>query len=91
MFGRPPRAHRHRGGHLHAIPLALAEPAVPHRVVDVHGWPGVRGRLIDMGFVPGAEVRVVGQNGSAVIVELLGCRLMLRRGFANHIHVQPMV
>jgi len=44
-----------------------------------------------MGFVPGAEVRVVGQNGSAVIVELLGCRLMLRRGFANHIHVQPKV
>lgn len=44
-----------------------------------------------MGFVPGTEVRVVGQNGSAVIVEVLGCRLMLRRGFANHIHVQPMV
>ena len=60
-------------------------------MIDVHGWPHVRQRLVDMGFVPGAEVTVVGENGSAVIVELLGSRLMLRRGFADHIHVRPML
>jgi Fe2+ transport system protein FeoA len=70
--------------------LALAQPDVPHRVVDVHGWPKVRQHLVDLGFVPGAEVEVVGENGSAIIVQLLGSRLMLRRNFAQRIHVTPL-
>ena len=71
--------------------LADLEPAACARVAAVDGGSALGRRLLDLGFVPGTEVRVVRRAplGDPVEYELRGYRLCLRRAEALRIHVVP--
>ena len=68
--------------------LALRQPA---RIVDVGGGRSFRRRLMELGFLPGAEVTLLGvaPMGDPLDLELRGCRYSLRRAEADAIGVEP--
>ena len=73
------------------IPLATLPPNTRVKVRAVHGGRGLCQRLAAMGFLPGVEVTVIKSDpGGAVIVDLSGGRLMLGRGIAHKIMVEPL-
>jgi len=61
-------------------------------IMNVHGGHGIRRRLSDMGLVPGAQITVMNGAGAGgpLIVGVLETRLMLGRGMAHKILVQPL-
>lgn len=70
-----------------SVPLAAA-PACTHFIVDRVTGPDQR-RLSEMGFVEGAQVKVVNRScGGMVVVKLGGCRLALARGMADNVLVR---
>jgi ferrous iron transport protein A len=71
--------------------LADLEPGAGARVAAVDGGSAVARRLLDLGFVPGTEVRVVRRAplGDPVEYELRGYRLCLRRSEALRVRVEP--
>jgi len=75
-----------------AIPLAMLGPGQSGVVVNVHGGRGIRRRLSDMGLVPGNQITVMNGAGAGgpLIIAVLETRLMLGRGMAHKILVQPL-
>jgi ferrous iron transport protein A len=61
-------------------------------VVDVRGGDPIGQRLLDLGFIPGTEVRVLKRAplGDPVVYHLRGTRLCLRRSEADRIRVRPL-
>ena len=72
-----------------ASTLADLEPGASARVAGVDAGSALGRRLLDLGFVPGTDVRVVRRAplGDPVEYELRGYRLCLRRAEALRIHV----
>ncbi len=62
------------------------------QVVSVEATEPIRGRLLDLGFVPGTEVRLRSRAplGDPAVYELRGSRMCLRRGEAQQIWVQRL-
>lgn len=48
----------------------------------------VKKHLQNLGFVPGTEVEVLGENSSGMIYLIKGVRIALNRGLASQIYVQ---
>ncbi len=71
--------------------LAELEPGAGARVTAVDGGSAIGRRLLDLGFVPGTEVRVVRRAplGDPIEYELRGYRLCLRRSEALRVQVEP--
>jgi Fe2+ transport system protein FeoA len=61
------------------------------RVVDIHGTDALQQRIMEMGILPGVEVKVLRQAplGDPIEVRILGYNLSLRRDEAAHIEVEP--
>lgn len=70
------------------IPLVKVQPGRCVHVVRLDGGAGLRERLRSMGLVPGIPVKVIGDHGGPVILDVLGGRLMLGRGMASQIMVR---
>jgi ferrous iron transport protein A len=81
----------HDGVQANAQSAALSGPAAgltgPQSGID----RGYRRRLLELGFLEGAVVRVIGAAplGDPLDVELRGCRFSLRRAEAEAIRVRP--
>jgi ferrous iron transport protein A len=60
------------------------------RVLDVSGSDGVGVRLLEMGLIPGVEVRLLGAAplGDPLEFELRGYRLSLRRSEAARVKIE---
>src|SRR5262245_38615352 len=73
------------------VSLSLLSPGDTGRIVRVDAGSGIGRRLLDLGFVPGTELRVVRRAplGDPVTYELRGSRICLRRGEAARIFVEP--
>ena len=69
------------------LPLAMAGTDEVVRVARVRGGSELRQHLAELGFVEGAEVRVVSRAAGDVIVVVKGARLALNRSMASHITV----
>ena len=69
------------------LPLAMAGTDEVVRVSRVRGDAGLRQHLAELGFVDGAEVKVVSRAAGDVIVLVKGARLALNRAMASHITV----
>ena len=69
--------------------MALAMMGVGEKrmVIKVRGKDEVIRHLMDLGFAPGAEVLVVGENVAGMILMVKGVRVALDRGLANRIMV----
>lgn len=67
--------------------LALMSVGEKRTVMKVRGKDEVIRHLMDLGFAPGAEVLVVGDNAAGMILLVKGVRVALDRGLANKIMV----
>ena len=69
--------------------MALAMMGVGEKrmVIKVRGKDEVIRHLMDLGFTPGAEVLVVGENVAGMILMVKGVRVALDRGLASKIMV----
>ncbi len=73
-----------------AMPLLMLEPGHRATVTKVRGGRGFIHRLASMGILPGAAVSLVrGGPGGPVIVQVCGSRVIIGRGMAHRIMVQP--
>lgn len=74
----------------HVLPLAVLQPGDAGTVVDVGGEGAFRRRLLDMGFIKGAPVRVIKHAPLMSPIEYCvgGTHVTLRRKEAMHIVVE---
>ena len=59
-------------------------------IVTVKGASDLRQHLSTLGFVEGAEVKVISRVNGDVIVSVKGARLGLNRQMSSHIMVSPL-
>ena len=73
------------------VPLSSLPLRQPARIVEVGGGRAFRRRLMELGFLPGAEVSLLGvaPMGDPLDLELRGCRYSLRRAEAEEVRVAP--
>jgi Fe2+ transport system protein FeoA len=67
---------------------------VPFRQpVTIGGERAFRRRLLELGFLPGVEVRLLGSApmGDPLDIEVRGCRFSIRKAEADAILVEPVV
>lgn len=57
------------------------------RISEIEGGRELRRRLLEMGFVPGAEIRIVVNGGGPVIVINGSTRTAIGKGMARNIFV----
>ena len=69
------------------LPLAMAGTDEVVRVARVRADAALRQHLSELGFVEGAEVKVVSRAAGDVIVSVKGARLALNRSMASRITV----
>ena len=69
------------------MPLTFAKEGEPNSIVRIGGKEDVRRFLESLGFVAGAQVRVISANGGNVIVNVKDCRVAISREMANKIMV----
>ena len=69
------------------LPLAMVGPDEVARVTGVRGNAELRQHLAELGFVDGAEVKVISRAAGDVIVSVKGARLALNRSMASRISV----
>jgi Fe2+ transport system protein FeoA len=69
--------------------LATLPLRSPARIVAVGGGRAFRRRLLELGFLPGVEVRVLGvaPMGDPLDIELRGCRFSIRTSEAAAVDV----
>ena len=71
------------------IPLPMLRPGVEATLVAIRGGGRLRGRLADMGLVPGVRVRLLTNSDWGRVVVASGeTRLALGRGMAQKIMVR---
>lgn len=69
------------------LPLVFAGPNEEATIKKVSGNPEVKQHLEDLGFVPGASVRVVTKNGENVIVNIKETRVAINSDMAKKIMI----
>lgn len=64
----------------------------PARIARVGGQGNYRRRLLELGFLPGVEVCILGvaPMGDPLDIEVRGCRFSLRRAEADVIEVDAL-
>jgi ferrous iron transport protein A len=60
------------------------------KVKEVRGGKGVRNKLMEMGIIEGAPIRVMANNGGPLIVLVGNSRFALGRGMAQKIGVNKL-
>ena len=70
------------------MPLAMVVSGDQKKVSQLRATGEVKQRLIELGFVPGSFVRVVGETSSGLILIVKGTRLAINRGLAQKIIVE---
>ena len=68
-------------------PLTFAKEGETNSIVRIGGKEDVRRFLESLGFVAGAQVRVISANGGNVIVNVKDCRVAISREMASKIMV----
>lgn len=69
------------------MPLTFAKEGETNSIVRIGGKEDVRRFLESLGFVAGAQVRVISTNGGNVIVNVKDCRVAISREMASKIMV----
>ncbi len=69
------------------MPLSMLDPGQEGMIRQVNGKDEVRSHLAQLGFVVGAQVRVVNSLGGNLILQVKDSRVALDRAMANRIIV----
>ncbi len=73
------------------MPLTMLEPGREGKVEEVRGGRGLTGKLASMGIMPGTVVSLVrGGPGGPVVVEAHGSKVVVGRGMAHRVMVEPL-
>ncbi len=74
------------------VKLSEGEPGKSYRVLRILGRGMVKRRIMDMGLVPGARLRILGEAplGDPMDVELNGTFLSIRKKEASLIEVEEL-
>ncbi len=67
--------------------LALMSIGERRRVIKLRGKDEVIRHLQNLGFAPGSEIQVLGENAAGMILLVKGVRIALDRGLAGKIMV----
>lgn len=78
------QAPAHVGGQL---PLGMVGEDEVARVSKIRGGAELRQHLAELGFVEGAEVKVISRVNGDCIVSVKGARLALNRTMSSHVMV----
>ncbi len=70
------------------MPLTLAGMDSVNKIVKVRGKAETKKFLENLGFVPGAQVRVLSESNGNLIVNVKDCRVAVGREMAAHISVE---
>ncbi len=70
-----------------AMPLTMAKVGEEVKVIEVRGGQRLRRRLIELGFTPGARVRILQDHGGPLLLAIGNSRLAMGRGMAHKILV----
>ncbi|HDJ66128.1 MAG TPA: ferrous iron transport protein A [Nitrososphaeria archaeon] len=71
------------------MPLAFLSEGEVGTVVEIRAGRGLTGRLLAMGIVPGAKIRVLKSSGPGpILVEIGQTRIALGRGVAMKVMVR---
>lgn len=78
-----------------SFPRIVLLPSLPEgteaRVRAIYGGQGMLARLADLGILPGVHLKVVRTaRCGPVIVEVKGGRVIIGRGMADRIEVEPV-
>jgi len=74
------------------MPLAMLSENDEAKVVEVRGGRGLVRRLSELGFTPGAKVKILFSNSPGpVVIDVRGSRIALGRGLLMRIIVDSEV
>ena len=74
------------------MPLAILSENEEAKVVEVRGGRGLVRRLSELGFTPGAKVKILFSNSPGpVLIDVRGSRIALGRGLLMRIIVDSEV
>jgi ferrous iron transport protein A len=69
------------------MPLAMVTHGEKRQISSLKATGEAKKRLIELGFIPGSMVHVIGQNDSGLILIVKNTRLAINRGLAQKIMV----
>lgn len=69
------------------MPLVLAKIGETYKIIRLHGNDSLHNRLEELGFVVGAEVKVISNNSGNIIVEIKGSRIAIDRTLSTKIDI----
>lgn len=69
------------------MPLVLAKIDETYKIIRLHGNDSLHNRLEELGFVVGAEVKVISNNNGNIIVEIKGSRIAIDRTLSTKIDI----
>ncbi len=73
------------------VPLIFLRPGMRAVIVDLNAGPGLRRRLLQLGFIPGEFIEVTHNFGLTVVVRLgSGATIALSKGVAQKIYVRVL-
>ncbi|KUK14255.1 MAG: ferrous iron transport protein A [Synergistetes bacterium] len=74
------------------LPLDKLDEGEKGKVVDIVGGKGFRMRLVQLGIIPGVEVKIAKSAvlGCPLMVEVNNARIALGRGVASRIWVEKI-
>lgn len=76
------------------VPLTRLPVGSRGRISSLPGEPGVASKLVTLGLLPGKVVRILENRSSypwaPILVEVEGIRVVLGRGVASRILVEPL-
>ena len=69
------------------MPLAMVSIGEKRKIKSLTGTEDIKKHLIDLGFVSGQDVLVLGDSAAGMILLVKGTKLALNRGLAQQILV----
>ncbi|MCC6147667.1 MAG: ferrous iron transport protein A [Anaerolineaceae bacterium] len=73
------------------FPLSMSGVGEKVRLESIRGGDNVTKRLLALGLVPGAELRVVQAEGGPLIISVRDSRIAIGRGMAYHVMVSHII
>ena len=72
------------------MPLTMAKAGETIAIQRITGKDEVRQHLAELGFIAGAEVQIVSENGGSLIVHVHDARVALDKAMANRVQGVPV-
>ena len=69
------------------MPLSMVQIGEKKIIVSLNGEDSMKQHLLDLGFVFGQQVEIIGKSSNGLILSLKGVRLALNQGLAHRINV----